>query len=314
MGSKDYFKEITGKGFDDWTRTKKFPKVDESVSEIFKTSRTKYKRRTLGIAEDGTPLRISEEERESHMHIIGTTGEGKSKLLEYLIREDIDRGNGLCFFDPSENGDTLYKILAYCEQKGRDKVLLVDPHHRYRFKKIAPINPFTKYREDSVANVMDTIRVLFRQKDASETPIIQRYLPAILNVLHTAGMTLSDTLYFTDPLYVNQREQILDASDPHSRQRLMLEQVFGNRQLYMEFQSTIRRLEPLFHPTLQLIFGSTKGIDFNQLIADGWVILVNLYAGFGFEPIHTRLLGTAIINEIISSLDSLSRLKFRDKL
>jgi hypothetical protein len=302
MANRNYFKEITGKGFDDWTRTKKFPKVDESVSEIFKTSRTKYKRRTLGITEDGTLLKISEEERESHMHIIGTTGEGKSKFLEYLIREDIDRGNGLCFFDPSENGDTLYKILSYCEQKDHQKVLLIDPHHRYKFNKIAPINPFTKYREASIANIMDTIRVLFRQKDASETPIIQRYLPAILYVLHNAGMTLSDTLYFTDPIYVNQRDQILVGD---SRQRLMLEQVFSNRALYLEFQSTIRRLEPLFHPTLQLTFGSTKGIDFNQLIADGWVILVNLYAGLGFEPIHTRLLGTAIINELISSLDRL---------
>jgi hypothetical protein len=240
------------------------------------------------------------------MHIIGTTGEGKSKFLEYLIREDIDRGNGLCFLDPSENGDTVYKVLSYCEQKGHQKILLIDPHHRYRFNKIAPINPFTRYREASVASVMDTIRVLFRQRDAAETPIIQRYLPAILHVLHNAGMTLYDALYFTDPIYVRQREQILDANDSLDRQRLMLESVFSNRTLFLEFQSTVRRLEPLFHPTLQLMFGSRRGINFPELIADGWVVLVNLYAGFGFEPIHTRLVGTAIINEIVTSLDRLN--------
>jgi hypothetical protein len=56
------------------------------------------------------------------------------------------------------------------------------------------------------------------------------------------------------------------------------------------------------------MFGSTKGIDFPTLITEGWIILVNLYAGYGFEAIHTRLLGTAIINEILSSID---RLKVR---
>src|SRR5207237_892539 len=38
---------------------------------------------------------------------------------------------------------------------------------------------------------------------------------------------------------------------------------------------------------------------------EGWVILVNLYSGLGIEPIHTRLLGTTVINECIFALDRL---------
>lgn len=241
------------------------------------------------------------------MHIIGTTGEGKSKFLEYMIREDIDRGNGLCFLDPSDRGDTLYKVLKYCAKVGRDKVLLIDPHHKHTYKVVCPINPFSKYKEASVANIMDTIRVLFGTADAAETPRIQRYLPAILSVLWNAKMTLHEALYFTDPLYAVQREKILSASSELDRHRLELERVFSNATYFrLNFESTINRLQPLFQSTLDLMFGYRDGVKFTDLIAEGWVILVNLYAGFGFEPIHTRLLGTTIINEIIFALDRLA--------
>ncbi len=240
------------------------------------------------------------------MHIIGTTGEGKSKFLEWLIRGDIDNGNGLCFLDPSDRGDTMYKILSYCSKIGHKKVLVIDPHQVRIQGKIAPINPLQGYKDSAIANVMDIFRVLFNVKDAAETARIQRYLAAILSVLWNANCTLYEALYFTDLAYTSQRMRILEKSDELDRHRLALEEVFKSRAMYLnELQSTVRRLEPLFHPTLSTMFGSTKGIDFARLIADGWVVLVNLYSGFGFEPIHTRLLGTTIINEIISSLDRL---------
>src|SRR6185369_15513687 len=45
-----------------------------------------------------------------------------------------------------------------------------------------------------------------------------------------------------------------------------------------------------------------KGIDFTKMITDGWVILVNLDAEAGVDPLHTRLLGTAVINELLFAM------------
>jgi len=200
----------------------------------------------------------------------------------------------------------MYKVLAYCAKKKHKKVLVIDPHHRYLYNKIAPINPLGKYKEASIANLQDTFRVLFNVRDAAETARIQRYLTAIISVLWNAKATLADSLYFTEPGYIYQRVKILEQSDESDRHRLALEEVFKSRAMYLnELQSTVRRLEPLFHPTLSTMLSHTEGIDFARLIADRWVILVNLYSGFGFEPIHTRLLGTLIINEIISAIDRL---------
>ena len=200
----------------------------------------------------------------------------------------------------------MYKILRYCQKIGHSKVLVIDPHHRHLYGKIAPINPFSKYKEASVSNIQDLFRILFNVRDAAETARIQRYLTAILSVLWNAKATLHESVYFTDLIYKAQRLQIFSHSDELDRHRLALEEVFTTRAMYLnEIQSTVRRLEPLFHPTLDLMLSCREGIKFTNLIADGWVVLVNLYSGFGIEPIHTRLLGTLIINEIISALDRL---------
>jgi hypothetical protein len=301
-----FIESVTGKKEEEIFR---FPSAEESIKKIWKQPKSSYPLRLLGTG--GEDVYISEEERESHMHIIGTTREGKSKFLEHLIRGDIDQGNGLCFFDPSDRGDTLYRILAYCEKKKYKKVLLIDPHHFYTRNIVCPISPFGKYRESSVTKTMDTLRVLYGQSEWFSTPVIKKYLRAVLNLLHNANLTLAESEHFARPKAVFERAQILSKTDPDDRQREAIEAALGtpsvkrDHVLFAEYQSTVRRLEELFHPVIQTMFSSKVGIDFADLIADGWVVLVNLYRWYGIEKMQTRLLGTAIINEIIEAIDRL---------
>lgn len=120
-------------------------------------------------------------------------------------------------------------------------------------------------------------------------------------------MTLHEAIYFSEYKHSTaRRKEILSHSDELDRHRLVLEEAFETYYRFnSEFASTVRRLEPFFDSTLDLMFGADKGIDFIKMITEGWVILVNLYSGLGFEPIHTRLLGTTVINEIIFAIDRL---------
>ena len=43
---------------------------------------------------DGKEIRLSPDERSRHFYVTGTTGSGKSKFLEGLIRQDIERWPG----------------------------------------------------------------------------------------------------------------------------------------------------------------------------------------------------------------------------
>ncbi len=284
--------------------------MEETRKKIHKGLHTNYELHSLGTSTEEGALWISEEERESHMHIIGTTGEGKSRFIEYLIRNDIKNGNGVCFLDPSENGDTMRRILKYCAKISHKKVCLIDYRTLHTHNRVSCLQPFhyeKSYKTASVAYIDDTIRTVFQQKDQSETARINRYLPALLHCLWNAEMTLHEAIYFTEYKHsAPRRKAILSHSVALDRHRLILDEVFDTYYRFnTEFSSTVRRLEPFFDSTLDLMFGADKGVDFVKMIAEGWVILVNLYSGFGFEPLHTRLLGTTIINEIIFALDRL---------
>lgn len=68
---------------------------------------------------------LSPEQRVRHTHIIGVSGTGKSTLLFNMIRQDIERGEGVAVLDP--HGDLIDRILGIIPQGRIDDVILVDP-------------------------------------------------------------------------------------------------------------------------------------------------------------------------------------------
>src|SRR5690242_18450654 len=115
-------KAWTGRTYDQHVRHGSW---HENASVAFQAAASGYPLRELGWAADAQMF-LTEEARESHLHILGAPGQGKSKFLELLIRQDIDRGYGCCLLDPNR-GDTVYSVLRYCAKIGHDKVLLIDP-------------------------------------------------------------------------------------------------------------------------------------------------------------------------------------------
>lgn len=64
----------------------------------------------LGGDEASLPVRLDERTRCEHTHIIGTTGGGKTNLIEHMARQDILNGRGVCVLDPhGGHPDSLYR-------------------------------------------------------------------------------------------------------------------------------------------------------------------------------------------------------------
>jgi hypothetical protein len=321
--NKRVFQKLTGKKLDDLHA----PTLQDIRNRLDKELSSKHPIRSLGRSSESEVF-FTEESRESHMHILGTTGEGKSKFLEHIIRQDIDLGYGVCLIDGSENGDTCYNVLKYCAKKKIEKVCLIDPHHRYSKKVeiagqevgwgpvVPSINPLHEGAPTSavVGDVMDIVRVLWSTSDPAMIGKIQRYFSAIIHVLHKAsyearkqgrqGYSLYDLVNFTDrtnPTYIRRRTEILDWIHPADQNRVTVESVFQNHPSLFEqlFGSTIRWLTPFLEDTMKLIIGGGESIDFFKMVSGGWIILVNLANPTTiWREEQQRLLGTLIINEI----------------
>lgn len=161
----------------------------------------KHPTRLLALTNaDQMPVLLSEDDRETHMHLLGSTRQGKSKLMELLIRGDIERGFGACLLDPSDNGDTANNVLRHCAAIGFEKVVYVNPSDFARFDAVPVMNPFQYNMPASVSagNIKNALQVLWNSQDFAETPRIDKFLPAVISAIHAAKGTLSDIKYFAD--------------------------------------------------------------------------------------------------------------------
>src|SRR6202795_2892838 len=67
---------------------------------------------------------IKDEDRFSHIYVIGKTGTGKSTLLETMALQDLARGNGFALIDP--HGDLVERVAACIPQSRQSDLIYFD--------------------------------------------------------------------------------------------------------------------------------------------------------------------------------------------
>ena len=87
----------------------------------------------LGRDGNGMAFALDDTSRREHMHVIGTTGGGKSTLFSHMARQDMENGHGVLYIDPhGSHRDSGYRrLLTWVAESGIAKtrpVHLIDPN------------------------------------------------------------------------------------------------------------------------------------------------------------------------------------------
>jgi len=271
----------------------------------------------IGInALNNQPVFLPEKDRAMHVHTIGTTGAGKSKLMEHMIRSDIDQGRGLCLVDPHR--DLYKKCLNYVVRKGLDDgVILIDPNDEEWAVGINHLeyDPGLRSSASHASEVMKGIAKVFGGEDTDIMPRLQRWERNGLTPLIERELTLVELARFVDPDVSYLREIILrevknpDILDewerfknaPRRDKESYVEAVF-NRANKFTSSDTIKRM-----------FGQVRStIDFRKAMDESKIILCNL----GCDKIsqeEQKMLGIVIIDKIIQAGKSRMNIPERDR-
>lgn len=227
------------------------------------------------------------------------------------MREDIDRKIGCCLLDPTAGGETAYRMLAYCAEKKRDKVLFLDVAHiNFPYKKTLGLQPFKyttegkptpKLRHLSVDTLMEAIRSLYNVKDPSEQGRVERYLPAVFGTLYDAQRPITDARYFSNKLHRDRQEELLSFTDEDSQ--MDLREAFVSHIAYANIQSTVNRLIRFYKGPTGQMFGVGSGVNWLKVIREHWAVIVRLD---NLDFFAGRLLGTYIIAELESAKQRLN--------
>jgi hypothetical protein len=254
----------------------------------------------LGHDALGRAVELSGTERETHIHVIGASGSGKSKFLEQMMRGDLENRQGFCLIDPHGN---LYQIvLNYCSHKvlNRDIVLL----NLSEPAQVIGFNPFKKAPEGDISVQVDgMIRAVLRawgMPNTDQTPTLERTLRLIFITLVELGLPFHAAQHMLSFGSGEIRAQFVEKlSSPLIRQEWNELLTLRAKDWRAEMLSAKNRLLRLLtSETLARFFNTESGgIDLGEIIDSGKVLLVNLAPSPSLSEENGRVFGALLLNE-----------------
>ena len=250
---------------------------------------------------NGKKIWLDDKQRAIHMHVLGRSGQGKTYLLESMIRSDIDNGRGLCLIDP--HGDLYERIVKYCVRKRLQKrVILIDPSDT---EWAVGLN-YLEYDSEiydapsHASRVMKGIAKVFGGEQTETMPRLQRWERNALIPLISSRLTLIELYEFLNTQDPTFRHAVLEQEDNFlvGREWELFE---GLRKFDQDMysDSVLNRANKFaVNDKIRRMFGQrTSTIDFRKAIDEKKIILCNLNSGI-LPDEEWKMIGVVIIDKI----------------
>lgn len=145
-------------------------------------------------------VRLEPGEIDRHLYLLGASGSGKSRLLELLIRQELQQGGGFCLVDP--HGDLTGSVLAHLHEevqqaqregtpRDRGRIVLVEP---FREDGIAGFNPLDPNGGPLHPHIGELVAILRRFWASSWGPRMEELLRTALLTLARSKLTLLEAI------------------------------------------------------------------------------------------------------------------------
>lgn len=253
-----------------------------------------------------TPIRFLDKDRTRHQYIIGKSGSGKSALLNFQARQDIEAGAGLCVVDP--HGDLIEDILAHTPKERAKDVILFDPADTERPMGLNLLEAKTDDEKDRASiDAMEIFIKLFGN---------EIFGPRIQHYFRNGCLTLMDdeeegaTLIDVPRLFVDEEFQKYKVS----KLKNVVVRSFWEHEIAKTGAREKEEMIPYFsakfgpfitNTTMRNIIGQPKSaFNIRQIMDDGKILLVNLSKG-KIGDVNAQLLGLIFVNKV--NMAALSR-------
>lgn len=259
------------------------------------------------------PLFLKNADRATHFHVMGRSGGGKSRLLEFLIRQDIKRGHGVCVIDP--HGELYWNILRYiirhCDESILSRLYIINPSqddYLIHFNPFAMSNGFVQTNIDNFISFLEKIW----GHSLAETPAIKDAISYIFYVSHLAGLSILKIreLFFSPEYREEFFHSFIQKCDKVPRhiyaywQKIVDDPSRNNLLGVTGAHSRIDYI--LSSPAIQLMTLRGPSIHLDEVIDNNGIVLVNLALSPVFSVHDQRMYGTLLLNEIVRLFSSRS--------
>ncbi|MEZ5246688.1 MAG: type IV secretion system DNA-binding domain-containing protein [Acidimicrobiales bacterium] len=265
------------------------------------------------------PIVLRDCDRLEHLHLMGSTGVGKTTVLARIALQDAEHGHTLIVIDPK--GDLVEDILARLPENRLNDVILLDPADHARPVGFNPLAVGVGESERDLDLVVDSIasvfRGLFSQHWGPRTDDILRAglltlgqapvdpelaytlceLPALLT---HQGFRRTLTARLEDPIALEPFWAVYESLRPSDRANVIA-----------PLQNKLRAF--LLRKSLRAMMGQSRpGWSIEQVMAERKILLVPLRAGqIGEEA--AQLFGSLVVARIWQATLARSRIAPADR-
>jgi hypothetical protein len=226
-------------------------------------------------------LVMNAEDRQTHLYLPGNTGVGKSKMMESMICQDIDKwmdsGCGLMLLD--RHGSVYRNVLKYVVESRLDRPII--PLDFSRDDWILGYNPL-RDREGADPSVITRALVagmahVFGQHDTQGTPRFGRVATTVLVTILQQGRPLLEAAQLASSKSA-MGMLASSAREEFSKADLIRSAAMSDRDFYAEVESTVNRLRPFsMNRRFKAMFGHVgETLDLRKVLDEGAILLVNL--------------------------------------
>ncbi len=265
------------------------------------------KRRNFSIVlgkENRSQFGLTDKDRQNHMHVIGSTGTGKSKFLELLLRQDVENQEaGICLLDP--HGSLYDDVLHYVSHEKpelADRFILFNPagesDHVIGFNPVAGDIERMDYLLDSL---ISACLKAWGQDSTDRTPRITKWLENIFYTLIANDLTLVESA----PLLTIHNKEQRHALLRNVNNDLVLDdwrmfETSTNTQKQALIEGAANRLRKfLRNDIIRNIIGQQQNVlSFSDAMNQGKIVLINLNGQGKISHENAKLLGILLVNEI----------------
>jgi len=252
---------------------------------------------------------LSLEQLSIHMHIVGSSGMGKTFLLEHLVKTLIDLKVGVCVIDP--HGDLYQRLLKYVVRKRLEKkVILFDPNDR---DWAVGLN-YLEYDDENFSPtshaslVMRGISRVFGDENQDTKPQLSRWERDTLIPLIQTGQTLVEIPLFLALHDGEVRKRLVEETENFNLELEWKDFEAGTKQDRSVWSTPVlnRANKFILGDNIRRIVGQRKStINFREAMDQGKVILVNL-ACTKLSEEEQKMLGVMVVDKVVQAAKSRS--------
>lgn len=244
------------------------------------------------------------------MYIVGKTGTGKSTLLETMIRQDMEAGQGIALLDP--HGDLVERVLSQVPQGKKDNLIYLNvPDATLGFNPLQRVPP--EERALAASGLLDVFKKIWNDSWGPRLEHILRN--GLLALLDQPEATLADILRLLDDKDF-RRTVAGRVCNSQVRDFWLREYESYPSRFRAEAIAPIQNKVGAFlaNPVLNRILTQRKSsFDLRRVMDEGKFLLVNLAKGKIGED-SAALFGALLVTSIGLAALSRSELPERDRL